>query len=315
MNPAEPVSLAAYTRALGRLVTAPLLSEEALEVATRAVDGEAGAVVRRVYTLDLRRSRGAFFTPSDLARVLVEPHADAIRAGAKILDPACGAADLLLAAADYVPDRAASTWRRQLRGFDIDPDLIALASQRLRLKFRLSPPNVRAGTAAATGTLQCVDFFDVPARLFRAADLILLNPPYSMTPAPGNWLHGEGMVTNAALFLSKTIERAREGTYVSAILPDVLRSGSRYDRWRTAIATSCEISEIRTIGQFDRWTDVDVFMLRLRVRAVSVAGEWPAPQPNPNAVSAHFDVTVGSVVPHRHADDGPSHPYIHARSL
>lgn len=316
MNPpVEPESLGAYTRTLGRLVTAPLLSQVALEAATRAMDGEAGAVVRRLYTLDLRRSRGAFFTPSDLARVLVKPHANAIRAGARILDPACGAADLLLAAADYIPDRGAATWRRQLRGFDIDSDLIALASQRLRLKFRLSAPNARTSTATATGTLQCADFFEVPARLVRAADLILLNPPYSMTLAPGDWPHGEGTVTNAALFLSKTIERAREGTYISAILPDVLRSGSRYDRWRTAIATSCEISEVRTIGQFDRWTDVDVFMLRLRVGAVSVAREWPTPQTNPNSVSAHFDVTVGSVVPHRHADDGPTHPYIHARSL
>jgi hypothetical protein len=313
-RPCEGEDLLTHVRSLNELVNTRVWSEAATESANRALDGEAGAVVRRAFPLNVRRELGAFFTSSTLAEALVQPHATEIEAGAIVLDPACGAADLLLAAAAYVPARAA-IWRRQLVGFDIHPTLIRLAEQRLLLKFRMACPGAYRRTTSSASDLRNVDFFEASSAAVRSADVILLNPPYSTTVAPPEWLHGEGSVTRAALFLTETIERARPGASISAILPDVLRSGSRYTRWRASVAKACEIREVRAIGQFDRWTDVDVFVLRLRVGSPASASAWPDPPKNDSTVDEHFNVTVGPVVPHRHADEGELHPYIHARSL
>lgn len=282
------------------------------QAAIHALNGEAAAVVRRVVSLAMRRSLGAFFTSSSMARLLVAPHADAIRDGARVLDPACGAGDLLIAASDHLRDARAATWQRQLAGVEIVEDLLQLATERLKLNRRVHGMATRNDAPAAT--LTAADFFATPPRLVERADVILLNPPYSMTPAPADWEHGEGAISKAALFLSTVIERARTGAEIAAILPDVLRSGSRYERWRAATARSCGIIEIRRAGQFDAWTDVDVFILRLRV-GTPAADVWPTPNASRQSVGSYFDVTVGPVVPHRHPELGPKHPFLHARSL
>ena len=70
-------------------------------------------------------------------------------------------------------------------------------------------------------------------------------------------------------------------------------------------------------GRFDAWTDVDVFILRGIVDHTLLASNtfpwWPF------AVGATLgdrcEVRIGPVVPHRHLENGPPQPFLHARSI
>jgi len=104
-------------------------------------------------------------------------------------------------------------------------------------------------------------------------------------------------------------------------LPEVLRCGTRYRRFRDhfsqVIVTSCS-----GLGQFDEWTDIHVFVALLRI---GVFGEVERGGLNFNttktsskhrrSVEDDFDVSVGCVVPHREPKRGPFRPYITASGL
>src|SRR4051794_38249969 len=64
-----------------------------------ALDGEAGRELRRLVPLDDLRATGTFFTGSGLASRVAERVLPTVRKDSKILDPACGAGDLLLGCA------------------------------------------------------------------------------------------------------------------------------------------------------------------------------------------------------------------------
>src|SRR6266478_6672135 len=65
----------------------------------RALNGEAAEMLIRQVPVEVLRRSGAFFTPTDLAEKLVERIAGDLAAGKSVMDPACGAGDLLLACA------------------------------------------------------------------------------------------------------------------------------------------------------------------------------------------------------------------------
>src|SRR5688572_33454680 len=92
---------------------------------------------------------GQFYTPRPVADLLAALTVD--RDHATILDPGCGAGELLLAAHDHAP-------RATLTGIDIDPEAAALAATRL--------PRAHITTG---------DFFATPP--VPTWDCILPNPP------------------------------------------------------------------------------------------------------------------------------------------
>ena len=98
---------------------------------------------------------------------------------------------------------------------------------------------------------------------------------------------------------------------------DVLRSGSRYERWRNMISTLGAIRRERPLGLFDQWADVDVYLLDLlKTREQKGGGVGISISARKlGGVGRRFAVHVGPVVPHRHEEIGPEVRYIHARSL
>jgi hypothetical protein len=120
----------------------------------------------------------------------------------------------------------------------------------------------------------------------------------------------------AGAFLELAIKNARPGEHISAILPDVLRSGTRYGRWRDAVAAQAEIRRVEPYGRFDPATDVDVFVLHLARRGAGKheGAGWPATKqeatPTRVPLSDLATVTVGAVVPHRHGNRGPWRCYL-----
>ena len=132
---------------------------------------------------DPKKATGAVYTPTLLARFLANQAFDALQPGSpvRILDPACGDGELLLAASEAA--RARNIPVATLTGYDTDSEAIRKALRRLGNR-----PNVN---------LHCADFLEMVAdnrrtRLFEdnevnqlGFDLVISNPPYVRTQTLG----------------------------------------------------------------------------------------------------------------------------------
>ena len=289
------------------------------------LNGEPGEILRRT-DLPRIRQQSAYFTSSKLASRLAArvPVDDDTRR--LYFDPACGAGDLLLAVAKRLPiaDTLAATltdWGHCLAGYDISDDFIRATKARLLL---LAAQRCRVRPALSRTTLQEVfpkiveqDYLS-HSKCAYSPDAVVMNPPYSYTDAPHECGWARGRVTAAAVFTERAIHGAREGATIAAILPDVLRSGSRYQGWRRIINTMGTIRRARPLGIFDRWADVDVYLLDFQKVAIaqdSCSTTQSLRASRPGGVGRRFAVHVGPVVPHRHEDSGTDVRYIRARSL
>lgn len=268
------------------------------------LDGRAAADLRRLVSLADRRSIGAFFTPEPLAERLAEPFEDEVGA-CVVVDPACGAGDLLLASARRLLRRAPVAVQTFV-GVDVVPEFVAASELRLNL---LVQSLSRAGhPVPARKQLICMDGRASPA--LGEATHIVLNPPFTMVHAPSGCEWSSGVVNAAAPFLLDCIDGAQPGTRVRAILPDVLRSGTRYRRWRARVGAVAEVVAVEAVGRFDRWTDVDVFLLDVVVgSATPGSADW-AEAASGQTVADHFSVSVGPVVHNRDPLRGAWRPYL-----
>lgn len=120
------------------------------------------------------------------------------------------------------------------------------------------------------------------------------------------------------MFIETCILRANDKTQITAILPDVLRTGSRYQKWREYISSKIKILNLTSLGQFDPNVDVDVFVLNcIKSDNTENNAKWWQinNKERGKSVGDFFDVHVGPVVPHRHRQKGKLLPFIHARNL
>jgi len=293
------------------------------------LDGQPSRELRRAVDLTTLRQTGAFFTPRRMAQVAIDvrPFGDLNPKELLAIDPACGAGDLLLRIAQNLEvkptlSETLKLWGTQLIGFDQSSDFVRLTKLRLTLlalhrgaiaTHGRSPdlarifPHIRIGNALAA------------AREIRRADLIVLNPPFFLTDAFANCKWASGRITAAASFTEHILLSARYGARIIAILPEVLRTGTRYVKWRQLIEKSAHLDSVRPLGLFDSATDVHVFILVMTKTAAPSGGAvrwWTyKSKKSTRRVGELFDVHVGAVVPHRDRKAGPIYRYIHARSV
>lgn len=301
---------------------------EWLASAERALDGEPSRELRRLVDLASRRADGAFFTGSKLAQRLVANAPAAVSKADLFFDPACGAGDLLLAGARRLPviksslRKTLSAWGQRIAGMDKHPHFIRATRARLAILAisQGAKPDLDA-TEELLNLLPLLAVGDalIPSDLTKSVDWVLLNPPFQSMPVPSDCSWATGSITAAALFLAHVTNAAGKNTTISAILPDVLRSGSRYRAWREAITSQTEVQKLRRYGVFDTSADIDVFLLHLAKGEKRTGTPWlrcPASSPrNIKTVGDAFAVHVGPVVPHRHKEQGTESPFIHAKSL
>ena len=98
---------------------------------------------------------------------------------------------------------------------------------------------------------------------------------------------------------------------IAAVLPEVLRCGTRYARFRARLVDAGLAGRFTSRGRFDAWTDVDVFTTLLEFGGVR---SWQSPSTFSATVGDRFTVSVGPVVPHRHAHIGPWYRFACVRS-
>jgi hypothetical protein len=292
-----------------------------------ALDGQPSQELRKLYTTDSLRNTGTYFTGSRLAHRLVNPFKLKLHDTARIIDPACGAGDLLVACARYLPlqSNLANTlkeWGKKLAGFDVNSAFVDATRYRLALlALRRSRgvnlsyeglalpdcfPYIRSGSG--------IKEWNLPGN----PSLIVINPPFSYGEATKDCAWTSGRVSQAASFMDSCIKNANPGARILAILPDVLRTGTRYERWRKMVAERSHICSVRIGGRFDELTQVNVFLLELAVadstkeRNVS----WARPSKmHQRTVKDLFDIRVGPVVPFRLDGAGSWFRYAHLETL
>ena len=297
------------------------------DLASAILNGQATSALQKLVPLRVRRKEGLFFTSTQLANKIAKRLAPKLQAGVRLLDPACGAGNLLLACAKYLPvgTNLAETlrlWSNSIIGYDLYPEFIC--ATQFRLAFFAASHHFDEGEAIRNinpayifDKLIVEDFFSqvIPDDV----DCIVVNPPFGYIDAPTDCRWATGKIQHAGQFLERLFCIAHKNQHIIAILPDVLRSGTRYRKWRALISGMCSSLEIEMAGQFDGNTDVDVFILDAVVgNSPEVMIKWPDFQQR-NAGTKHvvgdfFEVNVGSVVPHRDPIEGPLYPYIHART-
>ncbi len=294
----------------------------------QALDGEAGRTLFGKVPVDVLRRNGAFFSRSELADKLADRVSPWLRGSASVLDPACGAGDLLLACARRFPvhrdlERTLSEWGRRLHGFDIHVEFVLAAKARLALLAMARGASVSSGglsVAEFFPHIRQLDFLEVDS-LKETPACLVTNPPFQASPAPKGCSWASGAVTKAAIFVAKCCDLTPVGSAIAALLPDVLRSGSRYSSWRAIIESAAAPRSIEPLGVFNAKADVDVFLTTFVRRArtsMPRRRHWLPPQAQRltgPTLSSICDVRVGPVVPFRDPNEGPVRAYVTTASL
>ena len=289
------------------------------------LDGQASFKIRETIPLSLRRETGVFFSSSDLRTAALAGSAPSGESGGPILDPAVGAGDLLIEFARHLPldgdlERTLERWGTRLHGRDTEPAFVRLAKARLvllaisrgaRVKGRLDCtlddvlPGIQVGDGLG------------PLNEGWQGGHIVMNPPYTHGPVPSGTAWASGRTSSAAVFLAAAVVNAEPGTRLTAILPDVIRTGTRYSRLRSLVAERLHTPVVEQYGRFDAWTDVDVFILRGVVASdsegMSSVRWWQGTRGA--RLGDRVDVRIGPVVPHRDVESEAHHPYLQARAL
>ena len=292
-----------------------------------ALDGQPSRELRKRYTTDLLRHTGTYFTGSKLAHRLVNPFKPKLHNAKRVIDPACGAGDLLVACARYFPlqsnlPNTLKDWGTKLAGFDVNSAFVEATRYRLALLAlkRSGGANESSGESEVSKLFPNIrsrsgmEDWNLPDR----PSLIVVNPPFSYGDAVRECNWANGRVSRAASFMDSCMKNAKPGDRILAILPDVLRTGTRYERWRKMIAEQSQISSVRIGGRFDELTQVDVFLLELEV-GDSAKGRnisWARPVKKARrSVKDLFDIRVGPVVPFRLDGLGSWFRYAHLETL
>jgi len=301
-------------------------NESLPHISKSIINGKASIELQNLVPIKVRREAGIFFTNTKISQKVAKYMAPHLKSNSKIIDPACGAGNLLIECAKLIPkgDTLINTlenWSKKIVGYDIYPEFIQATRYRLMILALMQHPY-------ETNSLKKIKFDrffkDIKAYNILSGKLpeddasIVVNPPFGHMTAPPDCRWSKGKIQTAGWFFERILKLATNNQQFIAILPDVLRSGSRYEKWRKSISEITKDLKIDIIGRFDPYTDVDVFILRGAIsHKKSQNTRFPLNLKNKykHKISDYFDVHVGTVVPHRDPRKGKIYPYIHARSV
>lgn len=301
-------------------------TQTASEALQRSLNGGAASALRDSVSKKRIRRFGAFFTQERLAREVVLPLASTAKLlELPIWDPTCGGGDLLLRWAEFLPvdtelEATLSEWEKLVHGRDLHPEFIEVAKRRLVLlaaargsRLRAtSPPDFDAlFPGLATGDVFAAD--SVPPE----HSTLVMNPPFTQVIAPARCSWTTGRVSQAALVFLRCLKQCRKGQTVVAILPDVLRSGSRYARWREKVGGLLKLIRVDVVGRFNEHADVDVFILHGIAGLKGGEVDWFRSESTERLprIASFCDARVGAVVPYRAPHKGPWAPYLTTSDL
>ncbi|HAU4899741.1 SAM-dependent methyltransferase [Aeromonas hydrophila] len=295
------------------------------EITTGLIDLDSiDSILRTLLSIDEMREAGSFFTGKKLAELsIINVGLSNDDQSSVVLDPTCGAGNLLIASTSLFNiyptlSQTLERWGKRLYGFDLYESFIDAA--KLRIIFEA----INRGAIKDCSLEEAMDYLsNIYVRDVMSLDHsalkdishIVMNPPFSIWESPKTGIWKQGRVNAAGIVLEHVLLHAPKGAKISAILPDVLRSGSRYNHWRKFISQSVN-AYVKTLGRFNPKTDVDVFLLYGEVYENNKEIKWNERviSDKDTVVSDHFDVRVGPLVAYRDPLEGINAPYIHSKN-
>ncbi|MCQ9468789.1 hypothetical protein NRB15_00395 [Pseudomonas alliivorans] len=286
------------------------------------MNGHATDFVYNTLSLSDRRTHGVFFSGASWAKKILEGHD--LTGWQRFIDPSVGVGDLLLEVCRSLPlkktaNETIGDWANRLVAVDLRKSFLDIAWMRIqalafhrhaaekgqsdKIHFRELPQNFLVGDALETNLHLTPN------------DCVVMNPPYQRIQAPENSFTGKGKRSAAAVHLERIVRIAPPGVGIFALIPDVLRSGSSYAKFRAELTNLINFNSFEPFGAFGTQADIDVAILV----AISKAPEelLIAPEPeifNEQCVEDFFSVSVGPVVPHRTLTDGKLYGYLTAKN-
>ena len=277
--------------------------------------------IRELIPLNELRDSGVFFTGDELSKDAVSL-LDDISIDSRIMDPACGAGNLLVSVIPLLPvaDTLTNTlkiWGKILYGYDLHQEFIKAVKLRIIIEARnrvqeIDETNIDI-LETYLGNINVGNIFDHSISLMDMTH-ILINPPFTRASFPEKFNWASGSINSAAVFIDFCIKYIEDETQIVAVLPEVLRSGSSYKKWRELVASNSKGIDISQCKQFDTKTNVDIFLLSFIKNQESGFAWNQLDSEKYSRVSDFFDISVGSVVPHRDKLEGPEYPFLKARN-
>ncbi|MCO5275213.1 MAG: SAM-dependent methyltransferase [Flavobacteriales bacterium] len=295
-----------------------------LKKADIALNGQAGNRLQALVPVRTRRAQGTFFTGHELAEQLLA-YADLSQAKFLVFaDPTVGASDLLIASAKLLSRKKRLTgtikaWGAQLLGIDQQKEFIQASKARLVLLARSLHQSFDEQAIDWASVFPNIGVGDALTEkaLYERATHLVMNPPFAKMAAPKDCVWAKGKVNAAAIFMEHAVKHAKPGTQILAILPEVLRTGTRYKKWQQEITRMADVERVMSVGLFHN-ADVDVFILVLRKKKVMAttgrAFRMTQKRKGARRLGDLFKVSVGPVVPHRDPEEGPLYRYLHAKN-
>lgn len=279
------------------------------------------SVLRKLLTIEEMREAGSFFTGQDLASKALSAFRTPITFRSVVLDPTCGAGNLLIEASrklglETTLSATLRAWGYVLWGFDIHIHFIEATKLRLIIEalnrgvaqdceleeaFKLLP-NIKVHDALV-----------IDKEELKTVTHVIMNPPFTIWASPRENYWKDGKVNAAGVIFDKYLRVLQEGCNISAILPDVLRSGSRYQAFRGFVSSSM-IATAEVWGRFNNKTDVDVFILSGFLESNTDELQWYTPKVNTSSISDFFDVRTGPLVAYRDPEEGIEYPYFYPKN-
>ena len=251
-----------------------------------------------------------------------------VESWSRIIDPSAGTGDLLLEISRQLPLEATvsqtlKAWSKRLGAIELRSSFISVAWSRLHALARLR--HAARGDRTPTSADRPMPMsFQVGNALkihldLRSNDCVIMNPPYQRMNAPSGSFVGTGMRSAAGLHLERVVNQAPPDVGIVALVPDVLRSGSSYRRFRDGLSKRIDIKSFEAAGKFGGGANVDVAIIFGTTRASSgtKSAAKNSADSSKNAwvrVGDAFHVSVGPVVPHRTAEGSARKNYLTGRN-
>ena len=199
-------------------------------------------------SIEKRNRLGQYLTPRMISELAVK-HLP-MKLGDKVLDPAVGTGELLLAVKRANPSVS-------LYGWDVDVEVLGVARGNLGLKAKLINQD-------ALWVTDKNNFFDV----------VIANPPYFEMPISTREREAYGEVISGranifALFFKKAIELVKDEGYLAFIVPPSMNNGGYFTSLREYIVKNSEIKFIKVINDstlfLEAQTSVQIIILQKKI--------------------------------------------------
>lgn len=278
--------------------------------------------LRGFLSIEQMKLVGAFFTGQELAKKTIDSFNIAITSNSVILDPTCGAGNLLIECSRKLKVKknlsdTLKEWGQILRGYDLYESFIDASKLRIIIEALSRGVNKDCNIEEALKYLPHVkvkDAMTVTASELSDVTHAIMNPPFIDWHSPKKDYWKQGKVNSAGVIFDHFIRFLPNNCNISAILPDVLRSGSRYQDFRNFISSEMN-ANCQVWGRFNHQTDVDVFILSgLKKPFCQNSIEWFTDLGRYTRLSEYFNVRVGPLVAYRDPETGPCYPYFHPKN-